>query len=116
VNKMTKIEAYIRNQRLEEVQDALEALDVSGMTVIEVRGMGRSKGVTHTYRGSQYTLSLTPRLKLEIVVHDEQVDEVVAAIESSARTGEVGDGKIVLTPVGEVIRIRTGERGDVALS
>jgi nitrogen regulatory protein P-II 1 len=113
---MTKIEAYIRNQRLEEVQEALEAIDVAGMTVIDVRGMGRSKGVTHTYRGSQYTLNLTPRLKLEIVVPDEQVAEVVAAIEGAARTGEVGDGKILITPIGEVVRIRTGERGDAALS
>ncbi|HEY0865797.1 MAG TPA: P-II family nitrogen regulator [Fimbriimonas sp.] len=113
---MTKIEAYIRNQRLEEVQDALDALDIAGMTVIDVRGMGRSKGVTHTYRGSQYTLNLNPRLKLEIVVNDEQVDEVVEAIQRSASTGEVGDGKILIIPLAEVIRIRTGERGDAALS
>lgn len=112
---MVKIEAIIRTQRLEDVQDALEALDVSGMTVTEVKGMGRSKGITHTYRGSQYTLSLTPRLKLEIVVHDHEVEEVVAAIQKSASTGEVGDGKIFLFPFTEAIRIRTGERGDEAL-
>lgn len=113
---MVKIEAIIRTQRLEDVQDALEALDISGMTVIEVRGMGRSKGITHTYRGSQYTLSLTPRLKLEIVLHDHEVEEVVAAIQKAAQTGEVGDGKIFLYPVGDAIRIRTGERGDASLT
>lgn len=113
---MVKIEAIIRTQRLEEVQDALEALDISGMTVTEVRGMGRQKGVTHTYRGSQYTLSLTPKLKLELVVHDHESDEVVAAIQAAAQTGEVGDGKIFVIPVQTAVRIRTGEKGDTALS
>jgi len=113
---MVKIEAIIRTQRLENVQDALEAIDVSGMTVTEVRGMGRSKGITHTYRGSQYTLALTPRLKLEIVVPDHEVEEVVNAIQTAAQTGEVGDGKIFVIPIGDTIRIRTGERGDTALS
>lgn len=113
---MVKIEAIIRTQKLEDVQDALEALDISGMTVTEVKGMGRSKGVTHTYRGSSYTLSLTPRLKLEIVVHDHEVDGVVSAIQTAASTGEVGDGKIFLFPLGDAIRIRTGERGDASLT
>lgn len=113
---MTKIEAIIRTQKLEEVQEALTALHVSGMTVTEVKGMGRSKGITHTYRGSQYTLSLTPRLKLEIVVQDSEVEDIVAALQEAARTGEVGDGKIFLFPLGDVIRIRTGERGDTSLS
>jgi len=112
---MTKIEAYIRTQKLEEVQTALEELDVSGMTVIEVKGIGRSKGVTYNYRGSQYTLALTARLKLEIVIDDSQKDAVVAAIQSAANTGEVGDGKIVVTKVEEVVRIRTGEKGATAL-
>lgn len=112
---MVKIEAYIRTQRLDDVQDALEAIDISGMTVLEARGMGRSKGVTHTYRGSQYTLSLNPRLKLEIVVSDDQVEDVVGAILKSAGTNEVGDGKILIIPLGDVVRIRTGERGDSAL-
>jgi nitrogen regulatory protein P-II 1 len=112
---MTKVEAIIRMQRLEDVQDALTALDISGMTVSEVKGMGRSKGVTHTYRGSQYTLSLTPRYKLEIVVHDDEVEDVVKALQDSARTGEVGDGKIFIYPLSDVIRIRTGERGDASL-
>jgi nitrogen regulatory protein P-II 1 len=113
---MTKIEAIIRLQRLEDVQDALTALDVSGMTVTEVKGMGRSKGITHTYRGSQYTLSLTPRYKLEIIVHDHEVEPVIAVILEVARTGEVGDGKIFTFPLGDAIRIRTGERGDIALT
>lgn len=113
---MLKIEAIIRTQRLEDVQDALEALDISGMTVTEVRGMGRSKGITHTYRGSTYTLSLTPRLKLEIVVTDEEAPAVIEAIKKAAHTGEVGDGKIFTVPLGDVIRIRTGESGDTALS
>ena len=113
---MVKIEAIIRTQRLEEVQDALEALDVSGMTVTEVRGMGRSKGITHTYRGSQYTLSLTPRIKIELVVNDGEVTAIVDAIQKAATTGEVGDGKIFVIPVSESIRIRTGERGDASLT
>lgn len=113
---MTKIEAIIRNQRLEEVQDALEALDISGLTVTEVRGMGRSKGVTHTYRGSQYTLSLTPRIKLELVVHDHEVEPIVEAIRLAGHTGEVGDGKIFIIPIADSIRIRTGERGDASLT
>lgn len=113
---MVKIEAIIRSQRLEDVQDALEALKVSGMTVTEVRGMGRSKGVTHTYRGSQYTLSLTPRIKVEIVTSDEESSAVIEAIQKAAYTGEVGDGKIFVYPLGDVIRIRTGEKGDTALS
>jgi nitrogen regulatory protein P-II 1 len=112
---MVKIEAIIRTQRLEEVQDALEALAVSGMTVTEVKGMGRSKGITHTYRGSQYTLSLTPRLKVEIVVPNEEAEAVIEAIQKSAQTGEVGDGKIFVIPLSETIRIRTGEKGDAAL-
>jgi nitrogen regulatory protein P-II 1 len=113
---LVKIEAIIRTQRLEEVQEALEALDVSGMTVTEVRGMGRSKGITHTYRGSQYTLSLTPRIKIEVVVHDPEVTAVVEAIQKAAQTGEVGDGKIFVIPIAESVRIRTGERGDASLT
>jgi len=113
---MVKVEAIIRSQKLDDVQDALDALKVSGMTVTEVRGRGRSRGVTHTYRGSQYTLTLSPRIKLEVVVHDDEVDAVVDAIIQTAKTGEVGDGKIFLYPLGDAIRIRTGERGDVSLT
>lgn len=113
---MIKIEAIIRTQKLEDVQEALEALDISGMTVTEVRGMGRSKGITHTYRGSQYTLSLTPRIKLELVVHDHEANDVADTILRAAQTGEVGDGKIFLFPLEDAIRIRTGERGDSSLT
>jgi len=112
---MIKIEAYIRNNRLDSVMDALDELDVSGYSVVDIRGRGRSKGVTHTYRGSQYTVNLNPRLKVEVLVEDIQAEEVAAEIMKAAQTGEVGDGKIVLIPVSDVIRIRTGERGSVAL-
>jgi nitrogen regulatory protein P-II 1 len=112
---MIKIEAYIRNNRLDSVMDALDELDVSGYSVVDIRGRGRSKGVTHTYRGSQYTVNLNPRLKVEVLVEDIQAEEVAAEIMKAAQTGEVGDGKIVLIPVKDVIRIRTGERGSVAL-
>jgi nitrogen regulatory protein P-II 1 len=112
---MTKVEAYVRTHLLSDVQDALEAIHVSGLTASDIRGQGHSKAVTHTFRGSQYRTSLNPRVKIEVLVHDEQVEDVVAAILKSAQTGEVGDGKIVLYPVDDIVRIRTGERGDVAL-
>lgn len=113
---MYKIEAIIRSHKLEEVQEALEAIPVSGFTVEDVRGQGKSKGITHTYRGSQYTLTLSPRIKIEILVIPEDMDEVVNAILAAAQTGEVGDGKIWVTEVKEVVRIRTGERGVIAIS
>ncbi len=112
---MVKIEAIIRQNKLEDVQDALNELHVSGMTVLDVRGMGRQKGVTHTYRGSQYTLNLTPKLMLILVVLDDEVDVIVSAIQTAASTGEVGDGKIFVSKVDQAIRIRTDERGDVVL-
>jgi nitrogen regulatory protein P-II 1 len=113
---MVKIEAIIRPQKLEAVQAALEELDFHGMTVTEVRGMGRQRGATYTYRGSQYTLNLGSKLKVEVVVLDGAEGEVIDAIVSSAQTGEVGDGKIFVTHLADVVRIRTGERGDAALS
>jgi nitrogen regulatory protein P-II 1 len=112
---MTRVEAYIRSQYLEDVQEALEDIHVLGLTAMDVRGRGHNKGVTHTYRGSQYTMQLAPRVKIEVLVADEFVEDVVQAILKSARTGEVGDGKIVLIPVADVVRIRTGERGEAAL-
>lgn len=112
---MTKIEAYIRTHLLEKVHEALEAHQITGMTVIEVQGMGGSKGVHHLYRGSQYNVTLNPRLKLEIIVQDDQVDEIVHAIQSAASTGEVGDGKIMTIPLSSLIRIRTGEKDNLAL-
>lgn len=113
---MFKIEAIIRSQKLESVQAALEEIQVSGITVTEVRGSGRQKGYTHTYRGSQYTLSLTPRVKVEVIVTREQLQEAVDAVVSAAATGEVGDGKVFVVPVVEAVRIRTGEKGDLAIS
>jgi len=113
---MTRVEAYIRTQFLEDVQDALDDLDISGLTVSDVRGRGHTKAITHTYRGSQYTMQLSPRLKIEVLVTDDQLEGVVEAIRKVASTGEMGDGKIVLIPVSDVVRIRTGERGDQALS
>jgi nitrogen regulatory protein P-II 1 len=113
---MFKIEAMIRPQRLEAVQEALYELDLYGLTVTEVRGMGRQRGITHTFRGSSYAQNLSPRLKLEIVVNDELLNEAVDAIQQAAHTGEIGDGKIFVLPVSEVVRIRTGEKGSVALS
>ena len=112
---MYKVEAIIRNQKLEEVQEALEAIKVSGITVSDVRGIGRQKGITHTYRGSQYTMNLVPRVKIEVVVTDEELQEVVDVIRESASTGEIGDGKIFIIKVEDAVRIRTGERGDTSL-
>jgi nitrogen regulatory protein P-II 1 len=107
---MTKIEAIIRPQRLEPVKAALNDIGVMGMTVIEVRGAGKQKGYTQSYRGAEYSINLLPKIKIEIVVDDEQVEKIVRAISDTARTGELGDGKIFLSPVSETIRIRTNER------
>ena len=108
---MIKIEAVIRPQRLDEVKTALDDLGVTGMTVTEVRGSGKQKGYTQHYRGAEYTVNLIQKLKLEIVAADNEVDRIVDAISTAARTGEIGDGKIFLSPVLDAIRIRTGERG-----
>jgi nitrogen regulatory protein P-II 1 len=113
---MTKIEAYIRTHLLQSVQEALEELGILGLTISDVRGTGHSKAATHTFRGSQYGHSVTPRLKLELLLNDDQVEDAIKAIQSKASTGEVGDGKIFTIPLGDVIRIRTGERGTTALS
>jgi nitrogen regulatory protein P-II 1 len=113
--KMIKIEAVIRPQRLDEVKTALDDLGVTGMTVTEVRGSGKQKGYTQHYRGAEYTVNLIQKLKLEIVAADSEVDRIVDAISAAARTGEIGDGKIFLSPVLDAIRIRTGERGSDAV-
>jgi nitrogen regulatory protein P-II 1 len=107
---LKKIEAIIRPFKLDEVKIALVNAGVVGMTVSEVRGFGRQKGQTERYRGSEYTVEFLQKLKIEIVVEDNQVDMVVDKIIAAARTGEIGDGKIFVHPVDEVIRIRTGER------
>lgn len=112
---MIKVEALIRPQKLEEVKAALTEIGIKGMTVTEVRGSGKQKGFTQHYRGAEYTVNLLQKIKLEIVVPDEQAHAVANAIAEAARTGEIGDGKIFLIPVAEAIRIRTGEEGDTAL-
>ena len=112
---MMKIEAVIQPSRFESVKDALREIGIEGMTVTEVRGHGRQKGHTEVYRGREYTVDLLPKIKLEMVLPDLLVDKAVEAILKSAKTGKIGDGKIVLTRVEEVIRIRNEERGEKAL-
>jgi nitrogen regulatory protein PII len=112
---MKKIEAIIKPFKLEEVKDGLHELGIQGMTVSEVKGFGRQKGHTEIYRGSEYTVDFLPKLKLEIVVSDSQVDEAVTAIIRGAKTGKIGDGKIFVSAVEEAIRIRTEEKGDQAV-
>ncbi|MBU6230285.1 MAG: P-II family nitrogen regulator [Nodosilinea sp. LVE1205-7] len=112
---MKKIEAIIRPFKLDEVKIALVNAGIVGMTVSEVRGFGRQKGQTERYRGSEYTVEFLQKLKVEIVVDDAQVDTVVDRIISASRTGEIGDGKIFVSPVNEIIRIRTGEKNTEAV-
>jgi nitrogen regulatory protein P-II 1 len=112
---MIKVEALIRPQKLEEVKSALSEIGIKGMTVTEVRGSGKQKGFTQHYRGAEYTVNLLQKLKIEIVVPDSEARHAAQVIAEAARTGEIGDGKIFLIPVGEAIRIRTGEEGDSAL-
>ena len=112
---MKKIEAIIRHFKLEEVKDALNAKGVQGMTVTEVRGFGRQKGHTETYRGAEYAVDFLPKVKLEVVVSAKDSAGVIEAILKSARTGQVGDGKIFVTDLANVIRIRTGETEEVAI-
>jgi nitrogen regulatory protein P-II 1 len=110
-----KIEAIIRHFKLEEVKDALTQVGVQGMTVSEVRGFGRQKGHKEQYRGAEYTVDFLPKAKMEVVVSDAQLPEVIETILRTARTGQIGDGKIFVTDLEEMIRIRTGETGDSAL-
>jgi nitrogen regulatory protein P-II 1 len=112
---MIKLECIIRPFKLEEVKEALSNVGVRGMTVSEVRGFGRSRGHTELYRGSEYTIEFVPKLKIEIVVAEENVDKVVEAVQQAASTGKIGDGKIFVIPIDETIRIRTGERGPAAI-
>lgn len=109
---MKKIEAIIRPERLQAVQDALDALGVSGLTVSEVVGCGRQKGYTEQYRGSRANISLLPKIKVESVVSESIVESVVDAIVGGARTGEIGDGRVFVYPVEQAVRIRTDERGE----
>ena len=112
---MKKIEAIIKPFKLEEVKDALHEIGVVGMTVSEVKGFGRQKGHTEIYRGSEYTVDFLPKVLIEIVLSDAQIDAAVNAILSAAKTGKIGDGKIFISPVTEAVRIRTDERADDAL-
>ncbi len=112
---MQKIEAIIRPFKLDEVKIALVNAGIVGMTVTEVRGFGRQKGQTERYRGSEYTVEFLQKLKLEIVAEDDQVDMVVDKIITAARTGEIGDGKIFISPIGQIVRIRTGEKNQEAI-
>jgi nitrogen regulatory protein P-II 1 len=110
-----RIEAIIKPFKLDEVKDALAEVGVQGMTVTEVKGFGRTGGKKEVYRGSAYVVDFVPKVKVEVVVPDEQVNAVLDAIERSARTGRIGDGKIFVVPIEEVVRIRTGERGGDAI-
>ena len=112
---MKLIKAIIKPFKLEDVKEALEAIGVSGLTAIEAKGFGRQKGHTEIYRGSEYTVDFLPKTVIETVVDEDIVDRAVQAIAESAKTGKIGDGKIFVTDVNEVIRIRTGEKGDDAI-
>ncbi len=112
---MKKIEAIIKPFKLEDVKNALTKIGVQGMTVTEVNGFGRQKGRTEVYRGAEYKIDFVPKSKIEIIIPDELLTPVLETIERSAKTGKIGDGKIFLSPVEEVIRIRTGERGKEAI-
>ncbi len=112
---MKRIEAIIKPFKLEEVKDALGEIGIEGMTVTEVKGFGRQKGHTEIYRGSEYTVDFLPKIRIDIIVADDQAAPAVDAIVKSARTGKIGDGKVFVSPVEGAVRIRTEERGDLAL-
>jgi len=112
---LKKIEAIVRHVKLDEVKNALTQIGIQGMTVTEVRGFGRQKGHKEIYRGAEYTIDFVPKVKFEVVVPEAQSDAVVEAIVKTARTGQIGDGKIFVTDICECIRIRTGETGEAAI-
>lgn len=112
---MKKIDAVIRHHKLDDVKNALAKLGIQGMTVSEVRGMGRAGQITESYRGQVYAVDLTPRMKIELVVSDEQYPQVMQTVMTAARTGQVGDGRIFVTRIEDVVRVRTGEAGPDAL-
>ena len=112
---MKKVEAIIKPFKLDEVKDALSEVGIQGMTVTEVKGFGRTGGKKEVYRGSAYVVDFVPKVKIEIVVADSQAQQVIDAIETSAKTGRIGDGKIFVSPVEEAVRIRTGERAEEAI-
>ncbi len=112
---MKKVEAIIKPFKLDDVKEALKEVGVQGLTVTEVKGFGRQKGHTELYRGAEYVIDFLPKIKLEIIVIDELVSKVVDTLMDSAKTGKIGDGKIFILPMEEIIRIRTGERGEDAI-
>ena len=112
---MRKIEAIIKPFKLDEVKEALHGIGIQGMTVTEVKGFGRQKGHTELYRGAEYVVDFLPKIKLEVVVSDELVDKVIQSIVDAANSGRIGDGKIFVLPLEDVVRIRTGERGAEAV-
>jgi nitrogen regulatory protein P-II 1 len=112
---MKKIEAIIKPFKLDEVKDALNGLGIQGMTVVEVKGFGRQKGHVELYRGAEYDIAFIPKVKIIVVVADEMTDKVVETIQEKARTGKIGDGKIFVSKLEEIVRIRTGERGKTAI-
>ena len=112
---MKKIDAVIQPHKLDDVKQALIDIGIDGMTISEVRGHGRQKGHTEIYRGAEYTVDLIPKVRLELVVPDSRVDEILAVIGKAARTGKIGDGKIFVFPIDDAIRIRNGEHGESAL-
>lgn len=112
---MKKINAIIKPFKLDDVKDALNEIGIKGMTVTEVKGFGRQKGHKELYRGAEYIVEFVPKIKIEIVIQDEQLDEVIQTIIKAARTGNIGDGKIFVSNIEEVIRIRTGDKGNEAV-
>ncbi|HPE58884.1 MAG: P-II family nitrogen regulator [Thiothrix sp.] len=112
---MKLVQAIVKPFKLDDVREALTEIGVTGMTAIEVKGFGRQKGHTELYRGAEYVVDFLPKIKLEIVVTDEQVDAVIEAVSNAAKTGKIGDGKIFVLPVEQAIRIRTGEEGNNAV-
>lgn len=112
---MKKVTAMIKPFKLDDVREALNDIGIQGMTVTEVKGFGRQKGHTEVYRGAEYAVDFLPKIQIDIVLSDDQIERVIEVIIETARTGKVGDGKIFVTPVDQVIRIRTGETGDVAV-
>jgi len=112
---MKKVEAIIKPFKLDEVKEALQEAGIQGLTVTEIKGFGRQKGHTELYRGAEYVVDFLPKVKIEVVLTDDMVDQAIAAIVAAARTDKIGDGKIFVTPIEQAIRIRTGETGDDAV-
>ena len=112
---MKKVEAIIKPFKLDEVKDKLNEIGIKGITVTEVKGFGRQKGHTELYRGAEYIVDFLPKIKMELLINDDQLDEVIDTISKTAQTGRIGDGKIFVTNIEETIRIRTGERGEEAV-